>query len=174
MKRLICTIAMLLIALPGHAETKTDKIAKLMEAQGALQMWQEQLDRGQVQTEKYAKQMIDQVMSQIQPNEVVKQQMIAAYNKFISKIKNPWTAKDIVDVWSKFYGANVSEKELDQLIVFYTSEIGKKDVAASKKALADCTVYFQQARQPIVEKALKEYTEDLKKIVSDATKTQKE
>jgi len=168
MQKLIVIAIMLMMATQGHAETKNDKIAKLMAAQGAIEMWQQQLDRGQVETEKYAKRMFEQAMSQLQPNEVIKEQMNTAYNKFVNKIKNPWTAKEIVDVWAKYYGSYFTEKELDQLIIFYTSDIGQKDVVASRKALVDFTSYIQQARQPVVEKAMREYVEDMKKIVSDS------
>ena len=170
MQKLIVIAIMLMMATQGYAETKNDKIAKLMAAQGAIEMWQQQLDRGQVETEKYAKRMFEQAMSQLQPNEVIKEQMNTAYNKFVNKIKNPWTAKEIVDVWAKYYGSYFTEKELDQLIIFYTSDIGQKDVVASRKALVDFTSYIQQARQPVVEKAMREYVEDMKKIVSDSGK----
>jgi len=157
-------ILILLIALPGlsFADERMDKIETLMKAQGLLEVWQQQIEMGKVEGEKQAKAMIDQVVSQLNPNKKYKDRFKKAFTTFMGKMQGNWTAQQIVEVWAKFYGPKFTNSELDQLISFYTSEIGQKDIKASKVALIEFTQYFQSESKPIMEKALKEYISELR------------
>jgi len=86
---------------------------------------------------------------------------------YIKKVETPWSAQEIVDVWAKYYGPNFSEVELDKLIEFYTSDLGKKDVAVTKQTMAQFTEHFQKAAQPIYTNAINEYIEELKIVASE-------
>jgi len=61
-----------------------------------------------------------------------------------------------------------TEAELDKLIGFYTSDLGKKEVAVTKQATAQFTEHFQKALQPIYENAIKEYIQELKLVAATA------
>ena len=156
----------------ASADQRTEKIETLMKAQGLLEMWQQQIDYGKIEGEKQAKQMIDQMLSQLNPNEEFEARFQKAFMNFIRKLQDNWTAQQIVDVWAKYYGPHFSDKELDELVSFYTSEIGKKDVIATKSAMTQFTTYFQKESKPIMEKATREYIDELK-LVAKECKCQK-
>ncbi|MFV1984081.1 MAG: DUF2059 domain-containing protein [Thiohalomonadales bacterium] len=155
------------ISMSSFANERTEKIATLMKTQGLLEMWQQQLDMGKIAGEKQAKEMIDQILIQINPDKKLKESFEIAFTKFISKIQGNWIAQEIVEVWAKFYGAKFSDSELDKLISFYTSEIGQKDIQASKLALVEFSKYFQDKSKPIMDNALKEYVSELKIAVKE-------
>jgi len=164
-KYILCVL--LLFPCMANADQRTDKIETLMRAQGLLEMWQQQIDYGKVEGEKQAKQIIEQMLSQLNPNEEFKIRFEKSFLNFISKLQNNWTAQEIVDIWARFYGPHFSEDELDELISFYTSDIGKKDVMAAKLAVAEFTVYFQKESKPIMEKATNEYIAELKLVARE-------
>lgn len=144
------------------ADDRSDKVRSLMEAQGLLSMFEQQLEMGKVQNERMGEQVIGQILSQLNPNEEYKKQFKAAFLTFMSKVEAPWSADEIVTVWGKHYGTHFSDKELDRLVDFYTSDIGKKEVTASKVALVKFSKHFQALGEPIMKKAMQEYIEELK------------
>jgi hypothetical protein len=150
-----------------YAETNTAKVKVLMEALGQLDMWNTQIESGKVQSEKLGQQALDQITSQLNPNEEFKKRFFDAYKNYMKKVVAPWSAQEIVDVWAKYYGPNFTEEELDKLIEFYTSDLGKKDVAATKLTMVQFTEHFQREIQPIFANATKEYIEELKIVASE-------
>lgn len=168
MKRQVTIILMVLI-MPFSvlAETNTGKIKVLMEALGLIDMINYQIETQKTQTDKLGQQALDEMLSQLNPSQEFKLRFSEAYNNYVKKVESPWSSQEIVDVWAKFYGPNFTEEELDELIEFYTSDLGKKDVAVSKQTMVQFTEYFQRAAQPIFTKATKEYVEELKIVASD-------
>lgn len=144
------------------ADDRNEKVRSLMEAQGLLSMFEQQLEMGKAQKEKLGEQVIEQILSQLNPNEEFQKKFKAAFLSFMKKVETPWSADEIVTVWSEYYGTQFSDKELDQLVDFYTSDIGKKEVSASKIALVKFSKHFQELGEPIMKKAMDEYIEELK------------
>lgn len=165
LKYLLC--AVFLVSGLAYADTRNEKIEALMKAQGVLEMWQQQIDYDKASGKKHARKMIDQIMTQLNPNEEFKKKFEKAYESFITVLQNKWSASDIVKAWAKYYGQHFTDSELDQLIKFYTSDIGKKEVMASKSAMIEFTKYLQNENKPVMEKALNDYIAELKVIVKD-------
>jgi hypothetical protein len=167
LKRHLTIFLVVLMPFSVFAETNTGKVKVLMEALGLLDMWSTQIASGKIQSEKMGQQTLDQMMSQLNPNEEFKKRFSDAYKSYMKKVVAPWSPQEIVEVWAKYYGPNFTEEELDKLIEFYTSELGKKDVAATKLTMVQFTEHFQKEVQPIYTKATKEYIEELKIVASE-------
>lgn len=151
----------------SNADARTEKVRELMDAQGMLDMWTQKIDLSKQQNAKYGQQMLDQMFSQMNPDEKFKGRFKAAFNKFMSSLEDRWTPAEMVDVWAKYYGAGFTDAELDQLVSFYTSPLGQKDVRVSKEASISFSKYFQDAMQPIMESATAQYIKDLKLIAME-------
>lgn len=162
MKKVISIVLLAVFPVFAMAGDKEDKIRQLMEAQGLLSMFESQLEMGKAQSKKVGQQMMDQLLSQINPNEEFKARLSAAFNNYMDKVTTPWGAEEIVSVWAQYYGQHFTENELNSLIEFYTSPLGQKEVKASKSALAEFTVHFQKLGEPIFQKATQEYIQELK------------
>jgi hypothetical protein len=162
-------ILILFLAFPclAYSGPREAKIETLMKAQGLLEMWQQHIDYGKKEGNKQAKQIVDQMLSKLNPSDEYRSRFERAYMNFITKLQDNWTAQQIVDVWAKYYGPNFSDEELDELVSFYTSDIGKKDVKATKSAMVEFTAYFQAENEPILEKATNEYMDELKVIARE-------
>ena len=156
------------------ADDRSEKVRSLMEAQGLLSMFEQQLAMGKVQNEAMGQQVIEQILSQLNPNEEFQVRFKAALLTFMKKVETPWSAKEIISVWGEHYGTQFSDKELNQLVDFYTSKIGKKEVSASKVALVKFTEHFQALGEPIMKKAMQEYIEELKITAKECNCAKKE
>ncbi len=167
MKQLTVTIILLFITPLSASADTTGKVATLMKAQGMLEMWQQQIEMGKVAGKQQADKMLEQFMSQLSPSKEFKKRFTDASDKFLAKLQGNWTAEDIVAVWAKYYGPKFSESELDQLISFYTSEIGQKDVRASKATLVEFSRHFQKENEVIMKKAIDEYIQDLQIVAKE-------
>ncbi|MEZ0122387.1 MAG: DUF2059 domain-containing protein [Candidatus Reddybacter sp.] len=144
------------------ADDRSGKVRSLMEAQGLLSMFEQQLAMGKVQNEKMGQQVIEQILAQYNPNEEFQVRFKAAFLTFMKEVEAPWSADEIVSVWGEYYGTQFSDKELDRLVDFYTSDIGKKEVSASKIALVKFSEHFQALGEPIMKNAMQKYIEELK------------
>ncbi len=130
-------------------------------------LFEEQLEMGKVQSEKAGKQMMNQLLSQINPNKEFQARFTTAFNNYMTKVTAPWGAEEIVSVWGQYYGQHFMENELNSLIKFHTSPLGQKEVKASKSALTEFTVHFQKLGEPIFQKATQEYIQELKLVARE-------
>jgi hypothetical protein len=128
-----------------------------MEAQGLVQTFDQQIQMGREHTRTLANQMIEKVLANFDPPPAFQTKFKGAMNEFIKDAQPPWTGKEIVDVWSKYYGASFTDDELDQLLAYYQSPLGKKDVLATREALVSYTAEFQKRYNPIIEKATQHF-----------------
>ena len=160
----ILTLALSTIAFSNE---KNDKIRVLMEAQGLLEMFEQQLAMGKIQNEKMGQQVIEQIMIQLNPSQEFQERFSTAFKKFIEKIATPYSAEKIVGVWAKYYGNEFTNEELDELIKFYTSKIGKKEISASKIAITKFTEHFQKLNEPLMKSAMQEYIAELKIVAKE-------
>ena len=160
-------------SLHAHADTRTDKIGTLMQTLGLVKMFEQRIEQTNVRNEQIGKQAIKQILDGLNPSADMQKKLSATFKAYIKNVESPWTSAQIVKVWAKYYGANFSEAELDQLIVFYSSPLGKKDVSESKKAMAKFSQEFQEKGDKIRSKAFSDYVTALKILIkecSDCTK----
>jgi hypothetical protein len=151
-------------AIAGERE---EKIRQLMEAQGLLQTFEQQLELSRKQNQEQGRDMLDQFMAQLNPTPEFSERFEKAFNSFMSKLETPWTAEEIVEVWAKHYGEHFSNAELDQLLSYYKSPLAQKEVIASRQALVGFSNHFMQEGKPIAEKALSEFIAEMKVIAKE-------
>jgi hypothetical protein len=46
-----------------------------------------------------------------------------------------FSAKEYADIWSRSYGQDLSEADIDQMLKYYNSPLGQRDVRASHAAM---------------------------------------
>jgi len=161
------TLFLSILAVTAYADEKTEKVRQLVEAQGLLEGWSAQMEAGKLAAQTQGQQMLDQVLANLNPNQEFRARFTAAFGDFLKATTTPWTAEYLVEVYASYYGPHFSEDELDQLIAFYTSELGKKDVESTQLAVAEWSRHFQNEGQPIVQDALQKYIERMKLIAQE-------
>jgi hypothetical protein len=164
------TIALSLLVLMSStcfAADRTEKIRTLMEAQGLVQMFQQQIDSGRLEQRKQAKAALGQIMAQLKPTKEFDSRFRSAFDEFLKSVETPWSAQDIVVIWAKVYGERFSDQELDGLVAFYTSPLGKKDVMAAQEALPELTEHFSALSKPLLERATHNFIERLQLLTQE-------
>jgi hypothetical protein len=129
----------LVVSVHVHANesVRQEKISKIVEATGMLQMFQQQIDQSKAQASDFGKNLYRKMLSESgiadgQQNPKIE----LVLTQYIERCTTMFTAKEFVETWSSFYGNNLSEAELDKILAYYKSPIGKKDVAATQTAMA--------------------------------------
>lgn len=166
MRHLVLALSIIFSA-QAFADAKSEKIESLMKALGLVDTWTQQIEQGKTYNRKVSSQIMDQIISQLNPNKDFQQKFKAASENFITKTESPWSPEKIVEVWAGYYGPEFTEAELDQLIEFYTSPLGQKDISVTRSSMDKFSKYFQEAGQPIVEKATAEYIQEMKIIAKE-------
>ena len=164
MLRKIFLVVLVFLSFNALADSKTEKVEVLMRTLGTLDLWKNQLEMARAQNQKMGRDMIEQLMAQLNPTDEYRAKFEQAFNGYLAKVVTPWTAEEIVKVWADYYGSGFTEDELDQLISFYSSPLGQKDIDVSRDATIKFSKHFQDIGEPIQKKATSEFIEELKII----------
>ncbi len=137
MRCLSILVTLFCLCINANADTKSEKVAELVEAQGLLDLWTAQIEHGQEFSRVQEQTIVDQLLSRLNPNEEFRQRFSSAIREFKEATAAPWTAEYMVEIYSSFYGSHFSEAEVDELIAFYSSNLGQKDVRSTRLAAAE-------------------------------------
>ena len=157
---------LLLLILPGMAFSSEveDKTRKLFEIQGVLTTYQNLIDQSRTQAKESANKALDQMLVQLNPSEEFRNRFYQAADKYIKALLTDRTAEQIVEVLVQYYSTKFSEQELDGLIAFYGSDLGKKDVAVSGESYQYMMQYYKAENERIRVAATNEFIKDLRLI----------
>jgi hypothetical protein len=159
-------LSLAFIATAGAAD-RSAKIQSLMKAQGLLESFEKMQKSAIDGADKQAHQMVAQMLDQLNPPEDFRKQFDSAAADFLADLRTPWPAKDLVDEWSKVYGAEFSDNELDRLLAYYSSPLGQKEIAVMRAALPKFMAHIQELQQPLLQKAVNNYLQRLQSIARD-------
>lgn len=165
MKRLILLLIVLLPfdASANGAEAKT---LKLFEVQGVLSFYQGVLDQSRSQAKEEARQIMDQMLARLNPSKDFQDKFLQAAEKYVNAVLTDRSAEQIVEVLIKYYSTKFAEEEIDRLIVFYSSELGKKDAAVSKDSYQYLMQYYKTENDRIRISATNDFVNDLQSLTA--------
>jgi hypothetical protein len=166
MKKIVAIVS-LLVAMAANAGDRQETIKQIMEAQGLVKMFEQQLELGRKQSREQGRAMLDQMMSSLNPSPEFTKRFEEAFQSFMSEVETPWEAPKIVEVWAKYYGEHFTDQELEQLLAHYRTPLAQKEVAASRQALIGFSNHFAEAGKPIAEKAISNFITNLRLIAKE-------
>ena len=159
---ILCFFSSFALAAP-HDE----KIKELMGAKGIFKTWEELLVADMQRNGVIAQSTMDQKLNGLDLNGTLKERAVNVKAKFLSSLSTAWSADEIFNLWARYYGSTFSNEEIDQLIAFYKSPLGIKEVQAHNDAYLHIQEYCRILIMPKVEAALEQYGKDLDSIVSE-------
>ncbi len=158
----------LLCFISVNAEERSEErdviIQKIMEAQGLIETFEQQLKIGKEHSHEQGRSMLNQMFNLIDPPPEFIERFEKAFKAFMKEVETPWGADEIVAVWSQYYGQHLTDDELTTLLKFYSSPLAQKEVMASRQAMMSFSQHFMQAGKPIAEKAIANFIADLQLI----------
>ena len=157
----------MIFSVSAFGSERVEKIRVLMETTGLVQTYEQQIAYGRERCKAQAQQMLHQVLEGLNPSPEFSERLRSAAEKFIGDLMPPWSASEIVEVWAGIYGEKFTDVELDGLISFYSSPLGKKDLQAKRDSLPEFQKHFEGLQKPLLEKATAEYIKNLQAIVAE-------
>ena len=163
----IAIVVGVVLSTSALADSRAEKVQKLMEAQGLVKMFDQSLASGREYGRKQADQMMTQMLSGLNPDATYRKRFHEVMDTFMSDLQPPWGAKEYVQTLGQVFGAKFTDAELDQLIAFYSSPLGQKEVVASRDAMPAFAQVFRERYKPIQERATAQFVERMKLIAKE-------
>lgn len=138
----ILLLAALFLSTQAFANeaSKRAKIVQLAKAQGLEQMFQQQLEQAKASTVAMSGDIVDKMFKdsglEASPDDPKARQILV---RFAEKASMIHTAKEYVDIWSRSYGQEMSEADIDQMLIYYRSPLGRRDMRATQTAMTAFT-----------------------------------
>jgi hypothetical protein len=151
---MVC-VALLLSPTIGKADRVSDKAMALLEAQDAWKGYEKILAVQKKGEEKSVRQMIDNIVAQYSPGK----EAFLIFEKEIFKMhadyyREFFSKERIMGIMAKYYIDNYTEQELDTLLKFYRSELGKKTIIKSQEFSIKWMKYVNKTNQEFTQKLL--------------------
>jgi hypothetical protein len=154
-------------AARGEEDSKTAKIAELVQLQGLGKMMEQTKAAGREAAIQTARSLTDKMFSQSPNTPPEKRAAIeAASQQFLSEVENSFDQDDAVQAWGRFYSEGLTDKELDAIVAYYRSPVGQKDVRASQAAQPQFQKYMAEKRAAALNGAVATYTAALREIAN--------
>lgn len=167
----IIAIVFFLISCDASAQSRDEMLQQLVEATGLAEILDQQIEVQRKSTQETMRGTVDQIESQINPTPDYMEKFEAAFQEAASDLDPPWTTQEVASTWGVYYGKNLSDEELEQVLAFYQSPAGQKDVAATHQAMKEFSQHFAEAYKPVVEMAVSRFYAHLQTIADDIDST---
>lgn len=165
----VCLLLLVGANALADESSKRAKLQELMQLQGTTQKLELQLAAAEQRARQIGPAMFAEFKKQIPDlDPALLAEMATATSKFIDAAKPSWTAAEAANIWIRLYGEQVTEEELDQIVAYYRSPIGKKDLAANRKAAPGWSAFIAERDERAFNAAKSAYVEDLKRIMRSA------
>jgi len=163
-------IALLTLALLTGSAFAADRAATLkalIEAQGLATTFDQQLASSRGYGQKMVNDMLDQAVSGLNPPEKTVADLKEAAAEFMKELDSPLGTQDLVDLWTEYYGKKFTDKELKDLLKFYSSPLAQREVVAGREAMTELSLVMRQKFSGAMEQAVIHFTDKVKVIVKD-------
>jgi hypothetical protein len=143
-------------------ETRASLIRQIVEVQGVRKMFEEQYAQQRNAIAAEVKQIYTQIVASEEGKESEKSKEI--FIRFITKTSEIISISEMTNRWISYYGTQLSDKDLKDILAYYKTETGKKDVAATQAAMTPFTAWFLEESQRRGEKLLAEFIREMENL----------
>ena len=111
-------------------EQRDELVRRIADAQGITEIIDQQQEQGRVALQAYAAKMLDEASGgKATP------QHKAAFEKFVARSAQMFSAKEITAAWASQYGRDLSIQDLQDILRYYESPLGQRELASVKRAM---------------------------------------
>lgn len=147
--------------------TRRDKIAEIIETQGLTQMLQQQMDQSKASVNDIGRNIARKILAERGiPEGQQNPKLEQVFRDYLERSTAMFSAKEIIDVWSTLYGNNFSEAELDQVLAYYKSSVGRKEAMANQVAMAGLGEFMKIQQKERVNALIGQLISDLKSALA--------
>jgi hypothetical protein len=143
-------------------ETRASIIRQIVEVQGVRQMFAEQYTQQRNAIEAEAKQLYTQIIASDGGKESEKSKEI--FIRFMTKTSEMISVSEMTNRWISYYGTQLSDKDLKDILAYYKTETGKKDIAATRAAMTPFIAWLLQESQKRGEQLMAEFIQEMENL----------
>ncbi len=160
-------IVLLTISQLALAQTREQKIKNLLEMLGSISLYEQQMEESRVQIREWGKLQFKKSLTNLEPSPEFKEKFDRSFAKYLDTALTPLGTEQLNDAWSQAYAEKFTDAELDQLMAFYTSKIGQRDIVVSHEAYTEFYSYVANVSRSSIDKAVNDFSEELKQLIKD-------
>jgi hypothetical protein len=143
-------------------ENRDALIRQVVEVQGVNKMFEEQYVQLRDTMAAHAKQVYAQTMESVGEKESEKSREI--FMRFVRKSSEMISVSEMTNRWISHYGTNLSDQDLKDILAYYKTEIGKKDIVATQAAIKPFTAWLLSESQKREEPLMAEFIREIEKL----------
>jgi hypothetical protein len=143
-------------------ETRASIIRQIVEVQGVSKMFEEQYVQQRDAMTAQAKQMYSQIVASDGGKESEESKQI--FIRFMTKTSEIISVSEMTNRWISYYGTQLSDKDLKDILAYYKTKTGKKDVAATQAAMTPFTAWFLQESQKRGDRLMAEFIREMENL----------
>lgn len=152
-------------------KTKKSKLLELFKLQGLTELVEQQRTANLDQALVYGNNALAEFKKHVpESDEKALDEIQDALKAFVESVKPTWTTEEAMNTWAEYYGATITESELDQIIKYYKSPIGQKDIMATKLATPQWSAFFGEKNKKVWDKAFNQYIKSVREIMDRSMK----
>ncbi|MFI8619284.1 hypothetical protein ACIGHN_27710 [Acidovorax sp. NPDC077693] len=164
--RLIIKTAVAVICFSGSLafaqDTRLELVQRIATAQGVQDQIERQLEDQKASLQGYGQRMFDDLVAQSGGNATEAQK--AAFDRFVQRCAQMFSAKELVAKWVENYGAQLSTSDLHKILKHYKSPIGKREVVANTVAIVAVSAWVNNESEVRMSALLAELVKDLQAV----------
>jgi len=128
-------LSAVVFAAAANAQTRQELMVELVRVQGLQEIFDETLEQSKAAAQQYGREMFSQMLAGAGDIEPTKRERLeAVLQRFLDRCAAMWKSDELLALWTKSYGTDLNDADLKQMLAYYKSPIGAKDVAAAKLA----------------------------------------
>ncbi len=170
---LLCFISIIICGNSVFADeiSKKQKLVELMKLSGMTEIIEQARGKNKTLAAQYKEQTMEQISQGFEiTDQKIWDKFEAEYQEFIDKLEPKWTVEEAVEEYTKLYGERMTEEEIDIVLEFSRSEVGKKSTKVSKEIAPIWYDYLAKDSEKEFGEATQEYISNLKIIIEDLKK----
>jgi hypothetical protein len=143
-------------------ENRESLIRKIVEVQGVNKMFEEQYVQQRDAMTAQAKQIYTQIVTDGGEKESEKSREV--FMRLMRKSSEMISVSEMTNRWISHYGTNLSEQDLKDILTYYKTEIGQKDIAATQAAMKPFTAWLLLESQKRGEQLMAEFIKEMENL----------
>ncbi len=168
---LVLTAVLFLSAHSAQADevSKAAKLNELMVLQGRKESAQQRLEVHKRQMMEMGARALEQYRTQagVSEGDPIYKKWQTAYERFLDVALPPWTAQEATDLYASLLARDLDEAEIDALLEFAKSPVGRKATLASNRASNEWQETLGKRAQESILAHYRSYVDEMSKIQSD-------
>lgn len=154
--------------------SKAVKLRELMELSGMMQIMEQARTKNKTQALQAKPTIMKQLRTDFLKDDTALWEFFEReYQKFIDSLEPKWTPEEAVQKYIDLYGAKMTEEEIDAVLAFERSAVGKKWTTVSNEVALIWFEYLDKGGDAQFHEGLQNFVGKLRTFLAEKKKKQK-